>query len=102
MKHRRENTVQQIALARIEQLFELAKTEFGHSSAHSHAWTRLAFKIATRNRVWIPERFKRDYCKKCHGFLSEGHTKTTRIKNGISEITCTNCHHTFKRKAPHD
>ncbi len=98
MKHNEKNTIETIALARIERIFELAKKEFDTNPRYSHAWVRLALRIGTRNRVRIPEEFKHSYCKKCHSFLAEGKNKHTKSENGFAEIHCQKCGHRFKRK----
>ena len=97
-KQRSKSIIEEIALDRIERLFELAKAEFPKNPQYSHAWIQLAFAIATRNRVRIPEKYKQSYCKKCHSLLVEGKTKATILKNGLAEITCKQCHAKFKRK----
>ena len=98
MRPAKQNLVQEIALARIERLFGLAADEFSKNTDHSHEWTKLAFRIATRNRVRIPDEFKQSYCKRCHHFLVEGKNKRSTPNGNWVAIECAECGHKFKRK----
>ncbi len=95
---KQKKIIEGIAFARIIKLFELAEIEFETNSKRSKRYIALALKISTRNRVRIPQSFKKKFCKKCGVFLKDGKNSRIRIKNKTMNVTCLNCN-TLKRVA---
>lgn len=79
--------VREIALKRIQKLFNLARKE--RSKQYAIRYIKLAREIARKTQTRIPKELKRGFCKKCNMPFSS-RTKV-RIKNKILIYTCNNC-----------
>ena len=74
---------------RIDRLQSLAR-EAATASDQDRAreYVRLARRIAERNRVDLPRRFKRFTCARCDSFLRPGVNARVRLQDGHVVVTC--------------
>jgi ribonuclease P protein subunit RPR2 len=74
---------------RIRRLHSLAR-EAAKASNRDRAkeYVRLARRIAERNRVDLPRRFKRVTCDRCDSYLRPGETGRVRLQDGHVVVTC--------------
>lgn len=84
-KHRK------IARERIDILFTLAREEFRRNRERSHAYARLAWRIALRYNVGLPKKWKLHFCRGCKHFLMPGDNARVRLNKGRVVITCLEC-----------
>ena len=102
----------EIAVERMNILFERAQMEFITHPERSNRYVELALKISMKYNTKVPPNWTRRYCRKCHSFLSYGHNSTVRLVNGEVNIFCGECGHImkipyhkekkFKRRAKYD
>ena len=85
-----------IAIERMNILFNRAEMEFITHPERSNRYTELALKLSTKYNTPIPQEWRRRYCKKCKSFLKPGHNSTVRLVNGEVNIFCGECGHVMK------
>jgi len=118
----------ELALQRINRLFELAEAEAEAEAEveveaeaeaeatkttagsgreeggrdRSERYVQLARKIGMRYRVRIPRHLKMRFCKNCHAFLIPGRNARVRLKGENLTTTCLRCGKQTRRpyKAP--
>jgi len=100
-KVRGKSIVKEIALARIERLFELAAKEFERHPERGKRYVGLARALGTRNRVPLPRELKKKFCKRCGAFWVRG--KNLKVEGGkknekLSRFICGECG--FAKKFP--
>ncbi|WP_456487228.1 ribonuclease P protein component 4 [Candidatus Alkanophaga liquidiphilum] len=90
--------VRDIALQRIERLFELAETFFEDDDDRRRC-VELARRIGMRYRVRLPKHLKMKMCRKCNAFLIPGLTARVRLrpKRRYITTTCLRCGHETRR-----
>lgn len=89
-KDKTQEFIKDIALQRIEKLFQYAFSLVKENPELSRKYILLARKIAMRARVHIPTRYKRIFCKKCNTPLIPGVNARVRLRqNRFSRITVT-------------
>ena len=93
---RRPKWMIDIAVERMNILFNRAQDEFITHPERSNRYVELALKLSTKYNTKIPGEWKRRYCKKCKSFLSYGHNSTVRLVNGEVNIFCGECGHIMK------
>ncbi|MCJ7572279.1 MAG: ribonuclease P [Candidatus Thermoplasmatota archaeon] len=82
----------QIALKRIQGLFELASNKATDDNFElADRYTHIARKISMKYLVPIPNEYKRCFCKHCYCYLLPDVNSRFRIKNGKIIIFCKNC-----------
>ncbi|WP_439026141.1 ribonuclease P protein component 4 [Haloarchaeobius sp. DT45] len=83
-----------IAEERIDRLDALAReaTRAGEFD-RAREYVRLARRIAERNRVRLPYRFRRFTCDACDAYLLPGVNARTRLQGGHVVVTCDCGHH---------
>ena len=86
----------EIAIERMNILFERAEMEFITHPERSNRYVELALKLSTKYNTKIPEKWQRRYCKKCKKFLYLGHNCTVRLINSEVNIFCGECGHVMK------
>ncbi|NMX21737.1 ribonuclease P [ANME-1 cluster archaeon GoMg4] len=90
MKRRRK--IEDIAVQRIERLFELAEAEAKEGvEQRSKRYIQLARAIGMRYRVRIPKHLKMRLCKGCYSFLIPGKTARFRLRGEYMTTTCLRC-----------
>lgn len=78
-----------VAQERIERLGELAReaTLECHEN-RARRYVRRARRIAERNRLSLPRRFKRFTCDACDAYLRPGKNARVRLQDGHVVVTC--------------
>jgi ribonuclease P protein subunit RPR2 len=78
-----------VAAERIDRLDELAHEAAvaGHDD-RARNYVRLARRIAERNRLPLPRRFKRFTCDACDAYLVPGTNARVRLQDGHVVVTC--------------
>jgi len=99
-KKKGKNLAKDLAMERIQRLFELADAEYSSNSARSNAYVSLARKIGMRYLVRFPRELKVRYCKKCGVYLVPGDNCRIRLKGKYITTTCLSCG-TIKRYPYH-
>ncbi len=82
-----------VAADRIERLHELARAAAREGEAdRARRYVRRARRVAERNRLPLPERFKRFTCDDCDTYLVPGRNARVRTRSGHVVVTC-DCGH---------
>ena len=91
-KGRRTKGMIEIAMERIDLLFEFAERERarGHYERLDR-YVELARKIGMRYNVRIPAKYKRRFCKHCYSYLMPGRNAEFRTRNKFIVIHCNKC-----------
>lgn len=78
-----------IAAERLERLHDLARAAVADGDEdRSRYYVRLARRVAERNRLSPPRRFKRFTCDRCDVYLRPGTNARVRLRDGHVVITC--------------
>jgi ribonuclease P protein subunit RPR2 len=78
-----------LAEERIDRLHELAATAAADGDGDdARDYVRRARRVAERNRVRLPERFRRRTCDSCDRFLRPGDNARVRLQDGHVTVTC--------------
>jgi ribonuclease P protein subunit RPR2 len=81
----------QIALERIQILFEQAGKRFKKDPFLSNRYVSLARKIAMKYKVKIPSELKKQFCKHCYKYLVPSVNCRVRLQKGKVVYYCLNC-----------
>ena len=81
----------QIALERINILFEQAKKVFKKDPSLSNRYVSLARKIAMKYKIRIPSNLKKQFCKHCYKFLVPSVNVRVRTRKGKVVYYCLYC-----------
>lgn len=78
-----------IAAERIERLHDLARaaTRAGEAD-RARYYVRLARRVAERNRLALPRRFRRFTCDRCDAYLRPANNARVRLQDGHVVVTC--------------
>jgi len=83
-----------IAEERIERLHALARSAAGADREQlAREYVRLARRLAERNRLSLPRRFRRFTCDACDTYLVPGRNARVRTRSGHVVVTCNCGHH---------
>jgi ribonuclease P protein subunit RPR2 len=85
-----------LALQRMERLFELAALAHTAHPQRSDRYVQIARKICTRTRVRMPRSLKRLFCRHCGSFLTAAGTRV-RLCEGVLIATCLLCGEQMRR-----
>jgi ribonuclease P protein subunit RPR2 len=78
-----------VAADRIDRLHELARGAAREGEwARARRYVRRARRVAERNRLPLPDRFKRFTCEACDAYLIPGRNARVRTQSGHVVITC--------------
>ena len=78
-----------IAAERIERLHDLARAAAADGDQDlARYYVRLAHRVAERNRLTLPTRFRRFTCDDCDAYLRPGRNARVRLRDGHVVITC--------------
>jgi ribonuclease P protein subunit RPR2 len=78
-----------IARERIQRLQELAREAAGAGrDDRAREYVRRARRVAERNRLGLPRRFKRFTCDACDAYLRPGVNARVRLQSGHVVVTC--------------
>ncbi|MHC1635166.1 MAG: ribonuclease P protein component 4 [Candidatus Methanospirareceae archaeon] len=96
---KRGERIRDIALQRIERLFELAEADAKKKKGkiRSNRYVQLARRIGMRYRVRIPKHLKMRICKGCHSFLIPGRNARVRLRGDYMVTTCLECNRKMRR-----
>ena len=86
----------EIAIERMNILFNRAEMEFITHPERSNRYVELALKPSTKYNTQVPREWSRRYCKSCKSFLKPGHNCTVRLVNGEVNIFCGECGQAMK------
>ncbi len=89
-RHQRHDR-RHIARERISILFTQASRLFPEDPGWSNRCVTIARRIAMKERVRIPRDLRRQFCRRCSGFLVPGVTMQTRIHRSRVVVTCRIC-----------
>lgn len=84
----------QIALSRIEALFELAQQTIRENPTLAQKYVAAARKIAMATRVRLPAKYRRQVCRRCKRFILPNVNCRVRIRQRREPhvvITCMEC-----------
>jgi ribonuclease P protein subunit RPR2 len=96
MKRRRR--MEDLAVQRIERLFELAEAEArDEREQRSKRYIQLARAIGMRYRVRIPGHLKMRLCKRCYSLLIPGRNARVRLRGEYMTTTCLRCGQHIRR-----
>ena len=89
MRRRRQPVGVSVAEERIERLSELAREAAREGDAElARRYVSRARRVAERNRLPLPRRFKRFTCDRCDAYLLPGRNARVRTRDGHVVITC--------------
>ena len=91
MRKKQKDWAKDMALQRIQRLFELAGHESKAHPERSSRYVQLARRIGMRYRVRMPQELKQKICKHCHAYLVQGVTARTRLQGTHITTTCLSC-----------
>ncbi|WP_178916664.1 ribonuclease P [Natronomonas gomsonensis] len=78
-----------VAAERIERLHELAREAASEGNDDlAKRYVRRARRVAERNRLPLPKRFKRFTCDACDAYLIPGRNARVRTQDGHVVVTC--------------
>jgi ribonuclease P protein subunit RPR2 len=78
-----------VAAERIERLHELAREAASEGEEDlAKRYVRRARRVAERNRLPLPKRFKRFTCDACDAYLIPGRNARIRTQDGHVVVTC--------------
>jgi len=78
-----------VAAERIERLHELARAAAREGDDRlARRYVRRARRVAERNRLPLPERFKRFTCDACDAYLVPGRSARVRTQSGHVVVAC--------------
>ena len=86
----------EIAIERMNILFNWAEMEFITHPERSHRYVELALKLSTKYNTPVPEEWRRRYCKSCKSFLKPGRNCTVRLVDSEVNVFCGECGHAMK------
>jgi ribonuclease P protein subunit RPR2 len=77
-----------IAEERVDALATLARETAASDPSLAKRYVRLARRVAERNRIQLPRRFRRYTCDACDAYMRPGETARVRLRNGHIVIAC--------------
>lgn len=96
MKRRRR--IEDLAVQRIERLFELAEVEArDEREERNKRYIELARAIGMRYQVRIPKPLKMRLCKRCYALLIPGRNARVRLRGDYMTTTCLRCGQQMRR-----
>lgn len=89
-QRRKGPTAKEIALERIEILFDQAYQNRAEPVL-ADRYVALAREIAMRRRLRMPKKYRRAFCPVCHAYFVPGENIRIRIQHGKVIVTCKVC-----------
>lgn len=77
-----------VAEERVETLASLARETAADDPELARAYVRLARRVAERNRITLPRRFRQYTCDRCDRYRRPGETARVRVRDGTVVVTC--------------
>lgn len=78
-RRKRPNWINNIALERMQILFEQAENEFSNHPERSDRYVKLTRKISTKYNIPLPDYWRGRFCKNCNKFLKSGVNQRVRL-----------------------
>jgi ribonuclease P protein subunit RPR2 len=94
-----KNSKKQIALRRIEILFNNALSNAKNNPGLAQRQAEIAKKISMKFKIKMPFEISSSFCKKCKKFIAPGIASKIRIgsKPKSIRVTCSYCNHTYRK-----
>ncbi|MDC0159426.1 RNase P subunit [Candidatus Nitrosopelagicus sp.] len=94
-----KNSKKQIALKRMEILFNNAILNAKNNPSLAQKQAEIAKKISMKFKIKMPFEISSSFCKKCKKFISPGIASKIRLgsKPKSIRITCSYCNHTYRK-----
>ena len=86
----------EIAIERMNILFDRAEMEFITHPERSDRYVEMALKLSTKYNTPVPEKWSRRYCRSCKSFLRPGRNCTVRLVDSEVNVFCGVCGHAMK------
>ncbi|HIG93041.1 TPA: ribonuclease P [Candidatus Woesearchaeota archaeon] len=86
-----KNQQKNLALERINSLFQQAQEIALKNQSLANRYVILARKIAMKVKVTIPVHLRRRFCKHCYTYLTPGVKARVRTRQGKVIISCLEC-----------
>lgn len=90
-RKKQKSLIKDLAVQRIDRLFDLADDEFEQNPKRSDRYVSLARQIGMRFRIRFPKTLKRRMCKHCHSYLVPGSSSRVRLRGRYITVTCLRC-----------
>ena len=91
---RKAQDAEKIAKERIGLLFSMAKDEFASGRADlANRYSLLANRLAMKVNLSMPEKYRKQSCKKCFAYLVQGKNASVRLNSEkkMIELKCFSC-----------
>ena len=94
-----KNSKKQIAIRRIEILFNNALSNAKNNPGLAEKQAEVAKKISMKFKIKMPFEVSSSFCKKCKKFIPPGVRSKIRLgsKPKSIRITCSYCNHTYRK-----
>jgi len=94
-----KNSKKQIAIRRMEILFNNAILNAKNNPSLAQKQAEIAKKISMKFKINMPPEIRRSFCKKCKKFIPPGIASKIRVgsKPKSIRITCSYCNHTYRK-----
>ena len=94
-----KNPKKQIAIRRIEILFNNALSNAKNNPGLAQRQAEIAKKISLKFKIKMPFEVSSSFCKNCKKFIAPGIASKIRLgsKPKSIRITCTYCNHTYRK-----
>ena len=94
-----KNPKKQIAIRRIEILFNNALSNAKNNLELAERQAEIAKKISLKFKIKMPFEVRSSFCKNCKKFIAPGIASKIRLgsKPKSIRITCTYCNHTYRK-----
>jgi len=94
-----KNSKKQIAIKRMEILFNNAISNAKNNPRLAQKQAEIAKKISMKFKITMPFEIRSNFCKKCKKFIAPGITSKIRLgsKPKSIRITCSYCNHTYRK-----
>ena len=94
-----KNSKKQIAIRRMEILFNNALSNAKNNPELSQKQAEIIKKISMKFKIRMPFEISSSFCKKCKKFIPPGIASKIRLgsKPKSIRITCSYCNHTYRK-----
>ena len=94
-----KNSKKQIAIKRMEILFNNALSNAKNNPGLAQRQAEIAKKISMKFKIKIPFEVSSSFCKNCKKFIAPGIASKIRLgsKPKSIRITCLYCNHTYRK-----
>ena len=85
--------IERICRERISELFIQAGLAFPKSRSRADRYVEIARKISMKHKVRISPQLRKQFCSKCHSYLSPSVNCRVRVRNSKVIYSCKECGH---------